>query len=289
MEDSEAPLAAIATHSDGRLLQSHGLTSKVYVPILRLIFERNYRPGDTEVDFTLDDVRNAADELGIVVRNAADVIYRMRSRTVLPAEILALGFYVLRQAGRGKYRFEQATSTVIDLPNTRPIEALDLTPNPVRRLLPENLTELDEQAILMIAGYCKLWDHFTGMTVYRLRSHVRKSVPGIGQAELDELNVAIAVRDDEVPTIVPIEAKAVADPVNRVQIATQVAFALEYFPGHEIRPLSIKVDHEGLLNLVEFNATTVASEIELVRSARYRLMMSDRQRSLIHVTNQVDL
>jgi hypothetical protein len=281
------PLAL--TDGDGRLLQSHGLSSKVYVPIVRLIFERNYEPGATEVEFTLDDVRAAASELGIVVRNAADVIYRMRSRTVLPAEILELGFYVLTQAGRGKYRFEQATSTVIDLPSTKPIEALDLTPSPVRRLLPESLAEIDEQAILMIAGYCKLWDHFTGLTVYRLRSHVRKSVKGIGQAELDELDVAVAVRDDEVPVMIPIEAKAVGDPVNRVQIATQVAFVKQYFPDHEIRPISIKVDREGLLNLLEFVPTTVASEVEVVRSARYRLMLSDRQRSLIEQTKQVNL
>lgn len=273
----------------GRSLQSHGLASKVYVPIVRRIFETNYKTGDTVVEFSLDDVRQAAADLGIVVRNAADVIYRMRSRTVLPAEILELGFYVLTQAGRGKYRFEQATSTVIDLPISRPIEALDLTPNPVRRLLPADLTELDEQAILMVAGYCNLWQHFTGLTVYRLRSHVRKSVPGIGQAELDELNVAVAVRDDEVPVILPIEAKAVGDPINRVQIATQVAFAKRYFAQHDIRPMSIKVDREGVLNLLEFNATTVASEVAVLRSARYKLVLSDRQRMLIDQTSQVVL
>nr|AAP31837.1 AsiSI endonuclease [Arthrobacter sp. S] len=274
---------------DGRLLQSHGLTSKVYVPILRYVFALRYKTGDTVVEFTLDDIRDAAAALGIVVRNAADVIYRMRSRTVLPAEILELGFYVLTQAGRGRYRFEQASSTVIDLPNTRPIEALDLTPNPVRRLLPEHLADMDEQAILMVAGYCNLWQHFTGLTVYRLRSHVRKSVPGVGQAELDEVNVAVAVRDDEVPVIIPVEAKAVADPVNRVQIATQVAFANRYFAEHEFRPMTIKVDRDSVLNLLEFNATPIASEIEVIRSARYRLILSDRQRHLIDETDQVML
>ncbi len=149
------------------------------MPILRRIFETRHTPGDDVVDFTLDDVRGAASDLGITVRNAADVIYRMRSRTVLPAEILELGFYVLRQVGRGRYRLEKAESTIIELPENEPTEALDLTPLPVRRLLPESLRDVDEQALLSVMGYCKLLDHFTGLTVYRLRSHVRKSVAGV--------------------------------------------------------------------------------------------------------------
>lgn len=274
---------------EGRNLQTHGQQSRVYVPILRHIFAAKYQPGMDAIDFSLDDVREAAIALGIQARNAADVIYRMRSRTVLPAEILEAGFYVLRQVGRGKYRLEQASSTVIDLPQTEPVEALDLTPVPVRRLLPENLAHVDEQALLTIAGYCKIWDHFTGLTVYRLRSHVRKSVTGIGQAELDELDVGVALRDDEVPVVLPIEAKAVADPVNRVQIATQVAFSLEYFPGHEVRPLAMKVDETGLLHLLEFNATTEPGELEVVRSTAYRLVLSDAQRVFIQETRQVVL
>ena len=40
-------------------------------------------------------------------------------------------------------------------------------------------------------NYSKLLDHFTGLTVYRLRSHVRRSVPNVGQAELDEIDVGV--------------------------------------------------------------------------------------------------
>jgi len=256
---------------EGRLLQTHGLTSQVYVPILRAIFQAKYTEGCAVVDFSLDDIRRVAVELGITVRNPADVVYRMRSRTVLPEEIRALGFYVLRQVGRGKYRLEKAVSTVIDLPDNEAIEALDLTPIPVRRLLPENLANVDEQALLTVAGYCKLFDHFTGLRVYRLRSHVRKSVSNIGQAELDELDVGVALSDDEIPVVVPIEAKAVADPVNRVQISAMVAFSSEYFADHQVRPVAIKVDERGLIHMLEFNATVEPSELIVTRSACYRL------------------
>jgi hypothetical protein len=62
---------------------------------------------------------------------------------------------------------------------------------------------MDEQAVLTVASYCKLFDHFTGLQVYRLRSHVRKSVPGVGQAELDAIDVGVALRDDEMPILGP--------------------------------------------------------------------------------------
>jgi hypothetical protein len=213
----------------------------------------------------------------------------MRSRTILPAEILELGFYVLRQVGRGQYRLEQASSTIIDLPITEPVEALDLTPLPVRRLLPEDLAEVDEQALLTVVSYCRLLDHFTGLQIFRLRSHVRKSVTGIGQAELDELDVGVALREDEVPVVVPIEAKAVADPVNRVQIAAMTAFCEDYFPGHEIRPIAIKVDTVGLVHLLEFNVTKEPRELIVSRSACYRLVLSDVQKKYIAKSRQVVL
>lgn len=256
--------------------QSHGLNSKVYVPIIRRIFAAKFEPGMQSIEFTLDEVRSACDELGIVSRNPADVIYRMRARTKLPQEILDAGFFVLRQVGRGCYRLEQATSTLIDIPDHDINEALDLTPLPVRRLFPIELAEIDEQGLLSIISYCKLMDHFTGLQVYRLRSHVRKSVAGIGQAELDEIDVGVAMRDDETPVIFPIEAKAADESVNRVQIAAQVAYCQEYFPGHEVRPLAIKLDEHSVIHFLEFNATTLPSELTVRRSLGYRLKLSDQ-------------
>jgi hypothetical protein len=267
-----------------RSLQSHGMSSRVYVPIIRAIFEANYKDGMLAFDFTLDDVRRAADKLGIVTRNPADVIYRMRSRTKLPAEILELGFYILRQIGRGKYRLEKAETTIIDVPPNAIVDAIDLTPLPVRRLLPEDLADIDEQGLLTIIDYCRLLSHFTGLQVFRLRSHVRKSVASIGQAELDEIDVGVALREDEAPVVFPIEAKAVDEAVNRVQIATMVTYAREFFRGLEVRPIAIKLDYDGLIHFLEFNASMSPGDLMIVRSATYRLSLSDRQRELIRAT-----
>jgi len=275
-----------------RPTQSHGHNSKVYVPIIRLIFTERFREGVEEIDFTLDDIREAADRLGVreQTRNAGDVVYRMRARTELPAEIRAAGFYIIRQVGRGRYRMEKASGVIVELDDDPVvIPALDLTPLPVRRLLPEDIAGIDEQGLLTVVNYSKLLDHFTGLTVYRLRSHVRKSVAGVGQAEVDEVDVGIALSDEEEPIIFPIEAKAVDDSVNRVQVATQVQFARQYFPGHTIRPLAIKVDHKGLIHFIEFNDEIRPASLEVLRRSTYALQLSERQRAMIARTRKVAL
>jgi hypothetical protein len=111
--DAVTPSAAKA-----KSLQSHGKHSVVYVPVILKLFQDRWRPGASTVGFSLDDVRNAVEAVRAVSsnpdrissRNPADVVYRMRSRTVLPKEILDRGFHVLRSVGRGRYQFEKATS-----------------------------------------------------------------------------------------------------------------------------------------------------------------------------------
>jgi hypothetical protein len=274
----------MSNHAKKRKLQAHGRHSKVYGPILLHIFDERWRQGAATVLFTLDDIRNAADALKLEVRNPADLIYRMRSRTVLPKEILDKGFYILRAIGRGQYQFEKGSSTIFEPLDSEPTEVLDITPLPVRRLLPEQLADMDEQAVLTVASYCKLVDHFTGLQVYRLRSHVRKSVPGVGQAELDAIDVGVAFRDDQIPIIFPVEAKAVADALNRVQIFNMVQYSRHYFPSMTIRPLAIKVDDDSILHLMEFNPATKAAELKIIKCASYVLKLSDRQAKLIRAT-----
>jgi hypothetical protein len=269
-----------------RAVQAHGLNSKVYGPILLHIFNARWRQGAPTVLFTLDDVRNSAEALKLEVRNPADLIYRMRSRTVLPKEILDKGFYILRAIGRGQYQFEKGSSTLFEPLDSELTEALDLTPLPVRRLLPEKLAEMDEQAVLTIASYCKLFDHFTGLQVYRLRSHVRKSVPGVGQAELDAIDVGVALREDEMPIVFPVEAKAAPDALNRVQIFNMVQYSRHYFPGMTVRPLAIKVDHDSILHIMEFGNAAKAADLKIIRSASYLLTLSEQQIALINATRK---
>lgn len=264
--------------------QQHGLTSRVYVPILRELVRRFREPDGQRVVFTVRDVRQVAADLGIEIGNAPDLVYRMRARTRLPDDILDMGFTILRGVGRGRYALEIGGEAVIRLPEHEVLSHNDQTPLPVRRLLPENLVELDEQGLLTVVGYCKLLDHFTGLTVYRLRSHVRKSVPNIGQAELDEIDVGVALRDDDTPVVFPMEAKAADEVINRVQVATAVAYCQTYFPGHEIRPIVVKLTYDGILHFLEFRPTTALAGLRIIHSCGYQLNLSRKQRDLIRAT-----
>ncbi len=269
-----------------RSLQSPGLVSKVYVPILLDIFNARWRQGASTVLFSLDDIRNAADRLRLETRNPADVVYRMRSRTLLPKEILDKGFFVLRSIGRGQYQFEKASSTIFEPPASVLIEAIDLTPLPVRRLLPEKMSDMDEQAALVIASYCKLFDHFTGLSIYRL-SHFRKSVPGIGQAELDAIDVGVTLSDDEIPIVFPIEAKAAADALNRVQIFNMIEYCRHFLKDMTVRPLAMKIDFDSAIHLMEFNVAARASDLRIVRSSSYMLKLSDKQLEFVRSTGKL--
>ena len=287
--DAVAPVAEPKSKS----LQSHGKNSKVYVPVILKLFQDRWRPGASTVVFSLDDVRTAVEAVRdlsatpdmISSRNPADVVYRMRSRTKLPDEILEKGFHVLRAVGRGRYQFEKATSGIMEVPVRELTPAIDQTPMPVRRLLPETMAEMDEQALLSVVGYCQLLDHFTGMKIYRLRSHVRKSVPGIGQAELDAIDVGIASGDDDVPVVFPIEAKAVSDELNRVQVFNMIQYAAHYFPGLKVRPLALKVDYQSAVHLLEFNVAGRPGDLRIIHSASYAINTSEAQIAMIRLTN----
>lgn len=299
--DATAPKRRKATKKDqvtvalpkARSLQSPGTSSVVYVPVILKLFRDRWRPGASTVVFSLDDVRTAVEAVRaesdtpdrISSRNPADVVYRMRSRTKLPPEILDKGFHILRAVGRGRYQFEKATSGIIETPVNELTPTIDQTPMPARRLLPETMAEMDEQALLSIVGYCCLLDHFTGMKIYRLRSHVRKSVPNIGQAELDAIDVGIAAGEDDVPVIFPIEAKAVSDELNRVQIFNMIQYAAHYYPGLKVRPLALKVDYQSAVHFMEFNVAARPGDLRIIRSASYAINTSEAQLAMIRATN----
>jgi hypothetical protein len=268
-------------------LLSHGNNSTVYVPIMLKIFRDLYTEDAVSIDFTLDDIRRAADDLNVRerTRNAGDVVYRMRARTKLPPEIIEAGFNILRQVGRGKYRLEKGANIIVDVEEDPELnETIDITPLPVRRLLPEDIAEIDEQGLLTIVSYCKLLDHFTGLSVYRLRNHVRKSVEGVGQAEVDAVDVGVALSEEEDPIVFPIEAKAREDAVNKVQIAAQVQFARQYFPAYQIRPLAIKVDGRGLVHFIEFTNEPEPNDLTIIRRSTYKINLSERQREFIRLS-----
>lgn len=255
--------------------QAHGLRSKVYTPVLLELFRSKYRPGDSEVSFTLEEVRAEVQRQGLEVRNAADIIYRMKSRTILPEEIRNNGFHILAITGRGRYALRVGDTTLIDYPDDDVFyEVVDRTPPQVRALLDADFGSLDEQGLLSVLRYNDLFSDFLGVRTFHLKGHVRRSVPGVGQAEVDDVHVAVVgIAEGEGQTfVVPVEAKAKDDPVNRVQIAMQIRYAHHSFPGLPVRPLTVKLFPDGLVLFIEFNPTTEPNDLEISRYRYYRVV-----------------
>jgi hypothetical protein len=269
-----------------RSAQTHGNNSRVYVPILVDIFQRKYQDGDEIVQFTLDEVRETAERLDMKIRNPSDLVYRMKSRTKLPSEILDKGFTIIKIVKKGVYQFQLGESTIVDLTKENVIQIQDTTPVAVRRFLEEKLSEIDEQGLLTIVHYCDLLSHFTGLKIYRLKSHVRKSVVNIGQVEVDEVDIGVGLDSLETPIIFPIEAKSASDPLNWTQIANQVNFSKQLFLNYVIRPIGIKVDYDSLLHIIEFTPEMEANKIKIKNSATYNLILSEEQINAIRSNAQ---
>jgi hypothetical protein len=230
------------------------------------------------IEFTMKDIRDACAALNLTAANPADLVYRMKSRTEIPQEIQQLGFRIIRPVGRGRYVIERGESTLIEFPECPVEEIADATPAVVRRMLGEELGDIDEQGLLAIVRYNDLLSRFLGGRGYHLKGHVRKSVEGVGQAEIDDVHVCTPTETDEPVTVVPVEAKAKDEPINRAQIAMQIMYAREAFPGHQIRPLTIKLFPSGEILFIEFEDVTDPAALRPVRYARYRLTDQDSRR-----------
>ena len=81
-----------------------------YTRIVARIFEDRFKPGDTEVPFSRDDIVETARALDVKLpKNLGDVLYSFRFRTELPSSITSKAptgkVWIIRPAGRGLCRF----------------------------------------------------------------------------------------------------------------------------------------------------------------------------------------
>src|SRR2546425_10803277 len=92
--------------------------------VIQRVFEKNYREGDTEVLFTVDDIREAVAEVAkenpaYKEGNVFDVKYEFTSgRQKLPASINNLGPWMISGRGKAKYAFVKlSSSTEVTIPD----------------------------------------------------------------------------------------------------------------------------------------------------------------------------
>jgi hypothetical protein len=243
-----------------------------YDQLIEKVFFRHYRPGASEVSFDREDFEPLAKELGIrLPKNLGDIVYSYRYRNPLPHSISRLlgkgEEWVIRSAGRGKYKFAKSLiHRIAPNPRLEKIKVLDATPEIIRRYALN-----DEQALLAILRYNRLIDIFLGITCYSLQSHLRTTVPKIGQVETDELYVGVGKPGTQY--IVPVQVKGRSDEVGIVQIEQDFALCESKFSTLACRPVAAKLMEDDLIALFEFVKSQ--DEVSIKEEKHYRLVPNE--------------
>ncbi len=212
-----------------------------------------------------------------------DVVYAIRYRTQLPQRILATQpkgrEWIIEGAGTARYRFRLVTSTRIS-PNENLIKigVPDATPELIRAYALD-----DEQALLAIVRYNRLIDTFLGLTTYSLQNHLRTTVKGIGQIEIDELYFGLDRNGCHFA--IPVQAKGGKDQIGVVQTSQDIAFVNQKFPGMRCRAISAQFMADN--SVAMFELTLQDGEVKVVQERHYRLVpAADLDRNAI--TNYLD-
>lgn len=99
--------------------------------------------------------------------------------------------------------------------------------------------------------------------------------------------MSVARSDDEIPIVFPIEAKAAADALNRVQIFNMIQYCRHFLREMTVRPLAMKIDYDSIIHIMEFNVAPRAADLRIVRSGSYRLALSEKQKEFVRATGSV--
>lgn len=240
-----------------------------YQALIEKIFFDHYEEGDSSFGFARQEIKDAASELAIdLPDNLGDVIYSFRFRIALPESITDTQpdsmEWVIELAGRSRYRFNLVKiNRIVPREGLIKIDIPDATPELIRAYALD-----DEQALLAIVRYNRLIDTFLGLTTYSLQNHLRTTVRGIGQIEIDELYVGLDRRGCHY--IIPVQAKGGKDQIGIVQTTQDVRFVEQKFPGMRCRAIAAQFMDDGMIAL--FELTLQDEEIRVVDEKHYRLI-----------------
>ncbi len=240
-----------------------------YRAILERIFLAKYRAGMEVVEFERDEIVVAAKALGLEQpKNLGDVIYSARYRAGLADSIVSTQpegrEWVIEGAGRGKYAFRlESVSRILPNAAMAVVGIPDNTPELIR------LYKLDdEQALLAVVRYNRLVDIFLGLTAFSLQNHLRSSVAGLGQIEIDELYVGIDKAGCHFA--IPVQAKGGADQISAVQTKQDIAWCAERFPGMRVRALSAQFMGDSRVAMFELGLQD--SKLRVFDEKHYKLV-----------------
>lgn len=242
-----------------------------YCAIIEKVFANHYLRKSEAFEFTREELEAIATELGIKLpKNVGDLIYSFRYRNDLPPSILATAQdgleWIIEGAGRAKYRFRLVKlNRIIPREELVTIKVPDATPEIIGAYALG-----DEQALLAKVRYNRLVDIFLGITAYSLQNHLRTTVKGIGQIEIDEVYVGIDRHGRQF--VVPVQAKGGSDKHGVVQTQQDIAFCQQAFKHLLCRPISAQFMSDDRIAM--FELTVSDGVIKVVDEKHYQLVMS---------------
>lgn len=240
-----------------------------YSAIIEKIFWDRYKYGDIAFRFHRDDLSAAAEALDVALpKNLGDLIYSMRYRSPTPESIAQTApqgmEWIIEGAGRSEYVFRLVPiARVIPNPSLLTIKIPDSTPEIVGA---HALS--DEQALLAKVRYNRLIDVFLGVVAYSLQNHLRTTVKGVGQVEIDEIYVAVDKRGRQF--VIPVQAKGGNDKLSVVQTKQDIDCCQEKFRGLNCRPVSAQFMSQDQIALFELALTS--DGVRIVDEKHYRLV-----------------
>ena len=247
-----------------------------YRALIDEIFFGSYESGMREVNFARTDIEEAARALSIELpKNLGDVIYSFRFRTTFSDKMLKTQppgmAWRIELAGRALYKFVLGRESRI-VPNPSLVKT-DI-PNATPELIAAYALD-DEQALLAIVRYNRLIDTFLGITTYSLQNHLRTTVTGVGQIEIDELYVGIDT--DGRQYVIPVQAKQGKDQISVVQTTQDMRACQQKFGGASCRPVAVQFMADKTIAM--FELTFQDDELRVVAERHYRLVAASRRSS----------
>ncbi len=249
-----------------------------YQALVADLFFRSYKKGVTMIAFTREELVATAAKLGIAVpKNPGDVLYSFRYRNPLPPEILKTQpprqEWVIEGSGRALYEFR-----LVPINRIAPNESLVTIkiPDATPEIISSNSLS-DEQALLARVRYNRLIDIFLGITTYSLQNHLRTTVKGLGQIEIDEVYVGVDRHGCQY--IIPVQAKGGSDQLSTVQAKQDIACCAEKFPNLVCRAISAQFMEDSRIAMFELRLETDGL-VKIVEERHYCLVPANQIESL---------
>ncbi|MGH9407810.1 MAG: endonuclease [Terriglobia bacterium] len=244
-----------------------------YSVIIKEIFDRHYKKGLTQFEFTREEFAEIARELNIALpKNLGDTIYSFRFRTALPPEIVATATkgmeWGIELAGKGHYRFKLGKLVrIVPRAELVAIKIPDATPEIITAYA---LTH--EQSLLAKVRYNRLIDVFLGIASYSLQNHLQTFVKGMGQIETDEVYVGVNRHGQQF--VVPVQAKGGTDQLGVTQTRQDIACCLQKFPRLTCRPVSAQFMTDDTIAM--FELALQGDDVKVVEERHYKLVPSEQ-------------